>query len=384
MEDQDGGKNPKILKLINSGAFGCIYRPEYTCSGNIGSAKYITKIQKSERTIANELRISKKIRGINGYVRFFAPVLKFCNVRISKDRIKDLKKCEVFENDSETKIESSTYVSMKTRYIGNKDLRTYIFSNTNYSIFLRELWRTHAHLLKAIQRLVANKIIHYDLKYNNIMFDEEKKLPIIIDFGQSWSTDKLETPVQLSLAFFIFDQYDYWCIDILICSYIFQEVGFDKSKNELVTESEIDHIYDVFIHGKTPKYESENDGSKKKIVNDVFLYNILKNPQKMSNFKMAFDEYIRQFINKRTWGELYEVLIMNSNTWDCYSLSVIYLNMLDDLFLSNSSGYNRFAEQNKNSLSSYVELMENILYSSPNNRPSLQIVLKEIELILRK
>lgn len=381
IEEQDGGK--KELKLINSGAFGCIYRPNMTCKGKVGSMKYITKIQKSERSIIHELRISKKIRNIVGYVRFFAPVLKSCEVKIAKDRVKDLKKCEVFENDSEKQIEGSTYVSMKTRYVGDKDLRAYIFSNMDPGFFLHELWRTHAHLLKGIQKLFKNRIVHYDLKYNNVVFDNERKEPIIIDFGQSWLIDELTTEDQLKAAFFLFDQYDYWCIDVLICCYIIQKVGIKEAKTEKVTEQEIDHIYDVFIYGREPKYESTAENIKK-VVSDVYLYNILQNPTKMKNFKIKFKEYAAQFINKRTWRELYLDLIKHANTWDSYSLSIIYLNMLDDVFLSNQELYRTLVTQSSMRLPKYVELMERIVYSVPGKRPSVQTVLSEIELLLLK
>lgn len=380
--EQNGGK-PKELKLINSGAFGCIYSPTLTCKGNVGSTKYITKIQKSERSIIHELRISKKVRNIGGYVRFFAPVLKSCEVKITKDRVKDLKKCEVFEKDSEKKLEGSTYISMKTRYVGDKDLRAYIFSNLNSDAFLHELWRTHAHILKGIQRLFKNKIVHYDLKYNNIIFDDDRNEPIIIDFGQSWIIDDLKTEEQLLAAFFVFDQYDYWCIDILVCNYILQKVGYSNAKTEMVTEQEIDYIYDVFIYGREPKYESTSENIKK-VVSDVYLYNILQNPSKMTNFKILFKEYAKEFINKRTWWELYEELIKYANNWDCYSVSIIYLNMLDDVFLSNPESYRKLLIDSNMRLPKYVELMESIVYSAPNKRPHIQTVLSEIELLLRK
>jgi serine/threonine protein kinase len=329
------------------------------------------------------LRISKKVRNIGGYVRFFAPVLKSCEVKITKDRVKDLKKCEVFEKDSEKKLEGSTYISMKTRYVGDKDLRAYIFSNLNSDAFLHELWRTHAHILKGIQRLFKNKIVHYDLKYNNIIFDDDRNEPIIIDFGQSWIIDDLKTEEQLLAAFFVFDQYDYWCIDILVCNYILQKVGYSNAKTEMVTEQEIDYIYDVFIYGREPKYESTSENIKK-VVSDVYLYNILQNPSKMTNFKILFKEYAKEFINKRTWWELYEELIKYANNWDCYSVSIIYLNMLDDVFLSNPESYRKLLIDSNMRLPKYVELMESIVYSAPNKRPHIQTVLSEIELLLRK
>ncbi len=377
--EQDGGKHHTELKLVNSGAFGCIYNPSMNCNGDIGSDKYITKIQKSKRTIKHELRISEKILKIPGYARFFAPVLKSCEVRISKDRLKDLKKCEVFENETVKTIRESAYISMKIRYVGDNDLKKHLFSKSNPSDFLNELWKTHIHVLKGINKLFTNKIVHYDLKYNNIILDETKKSPIIIDFGQSWMTDELNTEEEISAAFFVFDQYDYWCIDILICNYIIQKIGFNGAKNTMVTEADIDNIYDVFVYSREPKYEPNSENTKKLIVNDAYRYGILHNPQKMANFKSVIHEYVNPFINKKTWWELYEELLKYSNTWDCYSVAIIYLNILDDVFINNQQIYNYMLRISNGRLQKYVELMEMIVYSSPPNRPSIMTVLKELE-----
>jgi len=381
--EQDGGKSTEKLNLINSGAFGCIYRPSLTCDGKIGSIKYITKIQKNERAIANELNISNRVRKVRGYARFFAPVLKYCKVHIKKDLVKDLNKCELFEDEKESEIAKSSYVSMKTRYVGDKDLKSYIFSHKTISTFLKELWRTHVHLLKAIQKLFANKILHYDLKYNNIIYDPDLKVPIIIDFGQSWAIDKINTEDEISTAFFVFDQYDYWCIDILICNYIIQKVGYKESKTELVTESEVDYIYDVFIYGRDPKYTVDGDNQTKKIDSDVFLYNILQNPERMLKFKTTFDKYVEPFIGKKTWWELYEDLIKYANTWDLYSLSIIYLNLIDDIFLADLLAYNKMMTILNGKLGKYVEILESTVYCKPNERPSINTVLKQLELLVR-
>jgi serine/threonine protein kinase len=379
MDQERGAK----LNLINSGAFGCIYRPSLTCDGKMGSAKYITKIQKSERTIANELSISERIRKMRGYARFFAPVLKYCNVRIKKDLVKDLNKCEIFEKYTESEITSRSYVSMKTRYVGDKDLKSHIFSHTKISAFLNELWRTYVYLLKGIQKLFANKILHYDLKHNNIIYDPVLNAPIIIDFGQSWAIDKINTEDEISMAFFVFAQYDYWCIDTLICSYIIQKIGYKESKTELVTESEVDYIYDVFIYGRDPKYTSEGVHQIKKIDSDVFLYNILQNPEKMLNFKTTFHKYIEPFVGKRTWWELYEDLIKYANTWDLYSLSIVYLNMIDDIYLEDASEFNKIMTFTNGKMGKYVEILESIVYCKPNERPNIAAVLKQVELLAR-
>jgi hypothetical protein len=104
----------------------------------------------------------------------------------------------------------------------------------------------------------------------------------------------------------------------------------------------------------------------------------------MTNFQIAFREYADQFINKRTWWDLYEDLRKNANTWDSYSLSIIYLNLLDNVFLSSQELYRNIVNRSNTRLPKYVELMEKIVYSIPGKRPSVQTVLSEIELLSKK
>ena len=370
----DGGN--REIKLINSGTYGCVYRPEYTCKGQLGSDKYITKIQKDERSVLQEFNISKKIRNISGYVRHFSPVLKYCKVKIKRDVIPDIKKCDVFKNESEVSINSSDYYSMKIRYLGKEDLRKYMFSVMNVKIISNKIFKTYLHCLKSVQKLHSNGIVHFDLKYNNIMFDKRQHNPLFIDFGQSWTMDDLRSENELSNIFFVFDEYDYWCIDIVICSYIFKVIGQENSKTVLVTEQELDYVFNVFVYGLEPKM----DNGRTRIANDVFLYGMLNNPKKMYQFKDEFLKFAFPFLNK-PWWELYSNLINYTNTWDCYSLAVIYLNMLDDLLINKSNLYYELISSVKK-VSPLIDLLEDCLYSAPNKRPSIEQAMKQIEIIL--
>ena len=192
--------------------------------------------------------------------------------------------------------------------------------------------------------------------------------------------DELVTDSQIKTAFFVFDQYDYWCIDILICGYITQNVGLSKWKTAIVTEEEMKYIFDVFVYGKEPKFDI---GNRKKTLNDAFKYNILQNPQKIDNFETVFNEYSKQFIGTATWYELYSELIKNAYTWDSYSLAIIYLNMLDDVFISSADLYNNIMMASGMKMAKYVEILEYVVYSAPNGRPAVNLVLNEIESIMR-
>lgn len=53
----------------------------------------------------------------------------------------------------------------------------------------------YIHILKGIKLLLENNVVHYDIKGDNILFDEIKEIPIIIDFGLSININKLNMNV---------------------------------------------------------------------------------------------------------------------------------------------------------------------------------------------
>jgi serine/threonine protein kinase len=224
-------------------------------------------------------------------------------------------------------------------------------------------------VLKGIQKLHNNGIVHSDLKANNIMMDSRRNEPIIIDFGQSWLISDTIIEEKATNIFFVFDQYNYWSIDVLICNYIIQQIGFNESKTVMVSESDLNYIYDIHIYGK--------ELNKAKVVNEAFRYTILQNTHKMDKFKDMFYKYTLQFVN-RTWWDLYNNILQYTSSWDSYSLSVIYLNILDDVNRNYPEIYRSMYLSNKH-LQTYVEFMESVIYSPPDTRPSYKIILKTLE-----
>ena len=276
----------------------------------------------------------------------------------------------MFNIESDTKIlHNPSYFSMKIRYVGNIDLNNYFFKIVNSTGFFNELKRTHKYVLKGIQKLHNNGIVHSDLKANNIMMDSRRNEPIIIDFGQSWLISDTIIEEKATNIFFVFDQYNYWSIDVLICNYIIQQIGFNESKTVMVSESDLNYIYDIHIYGK--------ELNKAKVVNEAFRYTILQNTHKMDKFKDMFYKYTLQFVN-RTWWDLYNNILQYTSSWDSYSLSVIYLNILDDVNRNYPEIYRSMYLSNKH-LQTYVEFMESVIYSPPDTRPSYKIILKTLE-----
>jgi len=350
------------IKLLNQGAYGCIYHPGINCRGGKENLTFVTKIQVNERTIENEKKISDFIRdNIKGYVRFFAPIVKQCPVKIAKKYNTEIKQCDFFKNKTEKELATTTFVSNKVRFVGNKNLLKHIIYIQSPAETLKTILESYRYILKGIAKLASNQIVHNDLKHNNIMFDEKSDHPIIIDFGLSFRVSELTTE-NIKTAFFLLDTYSYWSIDIIIINYIVHKIGMENAASTKITLRNLEEILTVFIYG------SEH---KEKIVNDIFNNNLVNKDETLKTYMKNYKSYFKTMENE-TWMHLYERTIENYHTWDNYSIAVIYLFIINDIQLQNPLLYKTLETTYKKSMEKLREMIINTIYSMPDKRPSLE------------
>lgn len=381
---EGGGEPPVVgggeLKLINEGTYGCIYHPGINCQGRKENVNYLTKIIKNTKTVQNEIAISSLIRQIRGYTRHFAPIIKQCPVKIAKKQLDDVKQCELFAKESDTTILSKTYYSNKIRYVGDTNISKYILSQTLLPNFWKELLETHTYLLKGVQKLLTQDIVHHDVKYNNIMFDAKLGNPVFIDFGIS-----IHIPTRnasnLPDAFYVFDTYPYWCFEVCVCNYIFREISPQKAQTAKITDVDLDLIIDVFIYGYDKKYS----GGEAEVANGIFSSRVLpvNSHQLVSQFKQNIRQTFAGFMGQ-TWISFYDYLIANKvyATWDAYSLAVVYLFILEDYLKQHPDAFIKLTSATSSQYKQYVLLLHQMLFSGFDKRPSIQSVLKTIKGIM--
>lgn len=382
-----------MVHLINQGTYGCIYHPGINCKGKKENIRYVTKIQKNEKTIKNELNIGEKVRKIKGYTRLFAPIIKDCNVSISKSYLEEIKKCKPLKIESSADL-ANEYLITKLRFVGNTNIRDYLLSvddvlstHNGSSIGVNKQKKTmepkkqmkriktaHKFLLSSIKKLLKVGIVHYDIKYNNIMFDIKSNNPVMIDFGISLDIDKLKTdPVkdsdQLKQMFYAYDTYPYWCIDICAMNYLFQ---MDVIEGQ-ISQKEIDEIWNVFVYG----FSQENEKNEERISNDIFTTLFFESNKLIENMKIQWIEFMTQFIGK-PWKDYYNYIIENRiyETWDIYSIEVVFMFILDEWIRNNpkllqdSDGTNTII---KNQIEKYKDRFQEIIFCRPDERKSLEI-----------
>ena len=349
----------KPLKLINQGTYGCVFRPNLLCSDKDNhSRKYISKVQLKKQTSANETRIGDVIRKINKYNLHFAPIVETCDVNVSMINDKELKQCDFLQTDDQR---NRKYETNKIRYIGANTLVDYfqqeVDNQVGSTLFFKKLLNSYMVLGESIRKLVAANIIHFDLKENNIMCKDKTGRPIIIDFGLSIFADKLnDTPLQ-DMFFAYAPEYEPWCIDICILSYIANET---KSNPDFLSTT-------VSIENFNPIMSQ--------FIEKSFLKSDLFTPDEQKLFKSNMDTYLRKiigggFVLSPTWKSISEALLTHWNTWDNYSLACIYLQLIDDFGVV-------FYMNNVDATKEFIQLLKKIVLAPPDLRETIDATISQ-------
>lgn len=322
-----------MASLLNEGGFGCVYYPGIKCNGTSSqSTKTITKLQKHDFSSDNELKIGRLITKIKNYKIFFSPATGMCRVNLAKISKKILGKCEVISNK-----DIDTVVLMDFPYIKNIEFIELLTLNKKHII--SELFNIYSVLLEAIELLIENNIVHYDLKLENILFETTTNLPIIIDFGISLYVPHINFK-NASEYFYIYSpDYYIWPIEVHVLNYLLNETDIT------LTELEIKKISNQFV-------------SNNKAINK-FSLEFKERYETMCNITMS--KYVGM---KRE--NVFEDIISFYNSWDSYSIAITFLNLFSKLIMTNN-----MITQNE----TMIKFMESMLLSispDPKKRPSVR------------
>jgi serine/threonine protein kinase len=427
-----------IPKLLSEGSYGCIFRPGINCSGLPSEdEKFITKMESKKTVTENEKNISDMIQKLPHYEENFAPIIENCSVELATIDRTTISDCELVRNieDPTTKIELN-----KIKYIGKNTLGKYLILELkdNSERFFEILLETHIVLLESLKKLNDAGIIHNDLKENNVVCRDGDGRPIIIDFGLS--IDKKNThlpdttnPTSLLYKYFFKYTADYtpWCIDIVIINFMMNHLNKEwlistitqEQINELVMnvkEDEKDIASKMFTEYVGKKWETLledftkggdsqwldliyiNNGYKwrntqivgeqlTQIIDGFFNTNpifveefsgspsSLLIPEDKEILKSNLMDYLKSF-ETLTWEDLLNSLLENSDSWDNYALSIIYIKFLKLMKI-------KMDDERTSSimkvLSDYERLLIEIIVAKPNERLKANETKKKILEVLQ-
>lgn len=325
------------IQLISQGSYGCLFQPGINCLGQIdNNKKYITKIQDDAKTTKEEFDIGTYLYLNNPYAKTrFAVIEVSCPVTLGKIKEESIEKCElIHQNES-----NHVFYSNKIRYVGKYSLKKYLslLLEKKNTFFWKAFFETQFYLLYSIQHLQEKKIVHFDIKENNIIIDDISQLPIIIDFGISFRVDKLINMDDYQKSFdfyFRFDKIPYtWSLEILLILFIINNNGDVQFIDNLKKEKENKGKAEKSIHW-TSSIVDVNDLIQ--IVDIYFNQHPIMSEIFSQKYKKIQKKKWKQWINKqftrKTGKDIVEKLIQFWETWDTYSFSVMYFKFIRSTF----------------------------------------------------
>ena len=342
-------KDPDV-KYIAEGSFGCVFSSKIQCRDESaktikGNTKYVSKVSvvSKDEMIDKEIQLGKMIvENIKDYDYYFAPILNSCPINIGVIEDNEIKRCEIVSKDEDAS--KREYVSSTLKYIGRNSLCDYLDTQTkNEKKQVKAILETHLHLMKALQKLLdlEDSMIHYDLKDGNIIFDEVYNVPIIIDYGLSFTKSQLlKTPLSienLEKVFYVYyEKYSPWNIDIVLLSYITQSIIIKEKVN--ITHQVLQPYYENLIS----------------VVDDFVAGSMLfDTSEERSKFIDNTKKYLSKY-EKKPIRVLIDELCERWESWDNYSIAVMYyLYLLDNEYLLKNKYINL-----------YRMLLKEIIYST--------------------
>lgn len=373
----------KDIHIIGQGTYGCVYRPNIDCETNeIGSQSYLSKIQRKDKTSKNEIKLGKKITSTldeSIYTSRFAPILESCPVNIGKMEQERFSTCKMIVQ-GKNKIQKTGLMSNKLNYVGKSTLGNYLESGLmnnqrnkrNAMIYCKKIAETHLYLLKSIEILNNIGILHLDLKHNNIMFDDVRGVPIIIDFGLSYDSKHLDIPdytkeeskpFGITVPFYI-----PWTIETVLLSYLAHEL---KGKGTHIDEEKL-------------KMPFDKQNMFKELCNQYVKKNALLQSKKLfkeeekENYKKMLQIWVESWKGK-TCRDVWVMLSTSHKTWDNYSLCALYLIEMQISGLLLISDVHE--DDNNSFLKKYILVLKKELLTKPNARSLPETTRKELHSI---
>jgi serine/threonine protein kinase len=375
----------KEINLIGQGSYGCIFYPGIRCGRKQPKdpKQIVTKIQEVRKSTMDEIEIGKIIQTIPKFQLFFAPIIENCSVNLSTISSKSIEKCEL-----DLKNKKINFMSNKIAYVGKQSIGKYLNKKTleimkkqvilkkgttsitkqleQIKKFLIKIITTHIYLLESILLLQQKNIIHFDLKENNVMYDEKNDIPIIIDFGLSINVEKLKTVTNYKREF-EYSNYEtctQWPIESVFIIYICKNIILSTDKSFI-------SLNQTITSTKNMKESLEKFISK--YYDDHRHVGISEELQK--RFEVKVIHYLNSFIGK-TWKELWDSLFASRNTWDNYSLAQLFHYELYKLQFDTNKLTQYF-------IGAYSSILINIIVSEPTKRQSIPDTIEQMKEIIR-
>jgi len=291
-----------MSKLLSQGGFGCVYYPGIRCDGGPEKSQgVVTKLQKLDFNAQNEIDIGGRVKKIPNYQLFYIPVVSHCPIELSLIGASTLRQCEVASRRGD-----GEFILMNMDFVENYPFYEFLTDvSRNKKSIIVNILDTYSFLCNSVKILADQGLVQFDLKSENILYSRKTQNPLIIDFGISFHAPSLSSGDWDDYFYIYAPDYYIWPLEVHCINFLLNE---DSAKLSLASVERI--AREVTEHNKGLA---------------VFTKDF------RADYERACVDALRPYVGKsvdHTVGEL----VKHYKTWDNYSLSILYLRLMEFLF----------------------------------------------------
>jgi len=287
-----------MSNILQLNEFGYInYEKSNICS----KSEKRSKLVKKSESVVNEIIIGELLDNMENNIdkNRYLYVIEHSDTNVRDLQSMQIDKCNVIADLSLIEL---TYSPMYTNdmfdyMVTFADILPALNIHTNKKLSL--IFETYMILLKSIDLMIENNIVHLNLNNDNVIFDNNF-FAKIQDFSFSLNTQKFKPDN------FVYNvQLDTWPLEVHLISY-------------LITRN-IDML--------------QRENTEEVINNFIFTNKDNCNFYNFNNFDLC-KKVIEKYIGKTTKYIIKDVLLFH-DTWDNYALSILYLKIINSSFSQN-------------------------------------------------
>lgn len=292
-----------------------------------------TKLRVYDFFSINEVKVCNKIKKIPYFSSYFEIVTNYSSIKVGE--MSEV----VFEQiiNKNAKI-TDTYLLLEYN-TENKakmpDLNMFLFNLPSPKLFVFHILDSYSYLLESLIQLSDKNVCFFDLCPENIIFNANYK-PLLQNFQLSLVCDTLHEEYITSIILKIKD-YTHKPLEIHLLFYLIanDEVSISYSLMEIICTNYMNNMSVLIFFSQ--KYRD--------------------------SYKKACEDFLKQYINRPKTDIIRDILTYH-DTWDNYSLSVIYLHIvghISQVFNLKDTFINKMA----------IQLSKN-LHPTPSKRETLR------------
>lgn len=340
-------KKRKGGNFFGEGTYGCTFSPPPACIGPEikvaplprNSNQILAKIFAKESDLDKEWDYVQKIANVDPKQEIFLFAASRCQTtkgNVRKD--KAAKSCTIVTDGNRS---GKTVLHMAKMKFGGMTLEDYVRTQ---GVSLDQFVNMVLPILGGIRKLIKHKLIHHDLKFDNILYNPNDGGVKVIDFGLMVPLTGVYNPVE---NHYLNSKYWLHPPEYRIAQFILDNPRVYRITKDIGRQEVAEVIRTLKVHF------DENTGItlRQSIIDEAFRY--------QCDYEEAFIKYFKAVFNKRQGAAALDYMAKYANKVDIYSFGITLA------YLSTYIRYRSIEERRR-----FMDVIKMFVHPDPRKRPS--------------